>query len=347
MANVTELNITEIVEESPMILSLPYDTLDWKLNALYMIGFAFLIVFGVIGNSFAIYVWRSRYFKNVPTAMAMTALAISDMLTLLVGGLRQFSISATGKDVRLSSEALCKLHVFLLYWGVQTSAWYLVVITWMRVIGLLFPLKAKIWMTKRVELIILIVVCVLTFCLNAFILEGVTKGFIHGADRCYAKSAKFLQVKKDIDQIVGSFIPFAFIFVGNIIIIVQYYRFSKEHSTLTNNASEKDNFISTSIMFMCISLAFLITSAPSLIILRESHRIIKELGVEKENILWHIFQIVFYSNYVLNFYLYCASGKSFRVALFKLLSPKDKSSHSSMTTTRIKKSTASTAETIP
>lgn len=344
-----KLNDTEPTEASPIVFSFDYDSLDWKLNALYMLGFAFLIVLGLIGNSLAIFVWRSRYFKNVPTSISMTALAISDLLALLIGGLRQFAISTTGKDVRLASDALCKLHVFFLYWAIQTSAWCIVLVTWMRVIGLLFPLKAKIWMTKRVELIIVIVVCVFTLCLNAFLLKGITKGFIHGQDRCYAKSVKYLDAKTLVDQIMGSFVPFACIFVGNILIIIQYYRFAKGRSSLTNNMSEKDNLFSTSMMFVCISLAFLITSAPALILLRESDRIIKDIGPEKENTLWHIFQIVFYSNYIINFYLYCASGKSFRDALFKLLAPKEKSgsSFNGKSMTKTKKSSTSTSETIP
>ncbi|CAD5124698.1 unnamed protein product [Dimorphilus gyrociliatus] len=301
--------------------AIDYSSLTWKLNVVYMMGFSFLIFFGLVGNSLSMYVWRSRFFREVPTSIAMTSLAASDLLALLIGGLRQLAISISGKDIRTSSSAMCKINVFLLYWFLQSSAWLIVLITWMRALSLLYPLKAKLWMTKKAERIAVGVVFLFSFCLNAFLLVGITKGSFQGTVTCYAKSQKYLDSKKIIDEVIGSFLPFALIFVGNILIIIQYNRFSKQRSSLTNNTSEGDNFLSTTVMFIFISFTFLITTAPTLILLRESDNIKAAIGIEKENILWHSFQLVFYANFVLNFYLYCLSGRSFRIATFKLLAP--------------------------
>ncbi|CAD5124696.1 unnamed protein product [Dimorphilus gyrociliatus] len=302
-----------------------YQSTAWKIQAMYLILCPIVFLIGIGGNLLATIVLRSKSFRKVPSSRVLVALAIVDSLVLLVGVLRVFTTSVSEKEIRNVNTGLCKLQPFLEFWMTHSSAWLLVLVTGMRALSLISPLKVKAWITHRVEWISIIIVLLVTFASNSYVLFGMKLESKTKTIRvCHDGWNKGLSEARELfDQIFGSFIPFAFILTGNLIILSLMLRSRRTQQNLTQGSINKDQnkIKSTTIMLLTVSFAFLVTTAPLLVFSREFNNIQARIGPDNTGLLWNSFQILFYSNYILNFYLYCASGKAFRLALIKILSP--------------------------
>lgn len=302
-----------------------YGSTAWKIQAMYIILCPIVFLVGVSGNILAVIVLRSKSFRKIPSSRVLVSLAIVDTAVLLVGVLRVFTSSVSEKEIRIVSNGLCKIQPFLEFWMTHSSAWLLVLVTAMRALSLIAPLKVKVWITHRIEWICILAVLLLTFAANSFVLYGMklekTPDNFSSCNDDWNKSLN--KARKLFDQVFGSFIPFFFILMGNLIILGLMLKSRKAQQNLTQGSLSKDQnkIKSTTIMLLTVSFAFLLTTAPLLIVSREATVIQAKIGAEKTGLLWNCFQILFYTNYVLNFYLYCASGKTFRLALLKILSP--------------------------
>lgn len=292
---------------------------------MYIILCPIIFLVGIGGNILAVIVLRSKSFRKIPSSRVLVSLAVVDSAVLLVGVLRVFTLSVSHKEVRIVSSGLCKIQSFLEFWMTHSSAWLLVLVTAMRALSLIAPLKVKVWITHKIEWICICIVLLLTFVANSYVLYGMRlEKTEHNELVCNDNWNKSLsKVRELFDQIFGSFIPFFFILMGNLIILSLMLKSKRAQQNLTQGSMSKDQnkIKSTTIMLLTVSFAFLLTTAPLLILSRE-YKVIKEkIGEENTGLLWNCFQILFYTNYILNFYLYCASGKTFRLALIKILSP--------------------------
>ncbi len=71
-------------------------------------------------------------------------------------GCRYWMIALFEWDVRLESNAACKIHVFLTYYTTQLSSWILVLITLDCFISVSFPLKVVCYFFYHGGIIIII-----------------------------------------------------------------------------------------------------------------------------------------------------------------------------------------------
>jgi len=95
--------------------------------AILRYGLPVLLAFTTIDNALAVIVLQHPTFRGSPTCFVLSALAVTDMLVVYTGLMRQWVISMFNFDFRLMSESSCKFHVALTYFSRQV---WTVVVYW-------------------------------------------------------------------------------------------------------------------------------------------------------------------------------------------------------------------------
>lgn len=124
------------------------------------------------------------------------------------------------------------------------------------------------------------------------------------------------------DTAITFIIPFAIIFVLNVVVIVSMKRFQQQQGFLRDRFQKTEinnwNVLSKAQYritrtFILVSVVLLITNVPSHGI--RFYIIVNQLMQSSDSILFHaqhVFQILYYLNYATNFLLYSVSSKKFR-----------------------------------
>lgn len=135
---------------------------------------------------------------------------------------------------------------------------------------------------------------------------------------------KMISIFIYVDTAVTFIIPFAFIFLLNIIVIISMKRFQLRHGYLKDRSHERKpemtniNVLSKAQFkitrtFILVSVVLLVTNVPSHGI--RFYIIVNQLIQKGDLILYHaqhVFQIIYYFNFAVNFLLYSASSGKFR-----------------------------------
>ena len=115
----------------------------------------FLVFVGIVGNSFIIATVRSKRCQYNSHGIQLTALAFSDMKSLLVGLFnRRFVWNALGKDMRSLTTTGCRTYVFANRVAKLSSTMFVILVCIDRFVAIWFPLKAKVFTTRRTSAII-------------------------------------------------------------------------------------------------------------------------------------------------------------------------------------------------
>ena len=123
------------------------------------IGAPIIISVGLVGNILSLLVLRSRFFRQVPSSIGFTLLAVADiciLLTLLPRWIGSISEGAYS----LSDSGLfgCKADAFFTHFFAFLGPWTLVMITIERIISVVFPLRHSRICTPRNALITWVVI---------------------------------------------------------------------------------------------------------------------------------------------------------------------------------------------
>jgi len=185
----------------------------------------FIIILGTLGNIFSFVVLQHPSYRKTSTGFILSALAVVDTGMLNTGLLRNFILSAFGVDVRLLSEASCRIHYFLTYVFRYASPMTIALMTTERVVGVWRPFKVNsIFSRKNVAI---------AWSVSLLVLMGMTAHSFFTVDlfvdeygsHCYFAEAYVnfhMGAWYWIDAIVSSYIPIILIFTGNILIIVHH-----------------------------------------------------------------------------------------------------------------------------
>ncbi|CAH1797157.1 unnamed protein product [Owenia fusiformis] len=339
MINATKVNLNVTASNENKI-----EEIDWRdmpdtqtAKLVWKIGSPTIICIGLIGNILTITVLCATRMRKTTSSLYLTILAISDCMVLICGLGRRWVSYQWGKDIRNQHELACKIHMFLTYTFIDFSAWLLAAVTVDRVITVYMPLHARRISTKKNAAIAIIVTFVVLMGINAQIL------FTHG-NRTIPWNGGFYTypctyndgnvffhniVWKWIDGAVSSYLPFFILIISNIVIAIQLLR-SAEMRKKTMNVSKQsgDSTASLSIMLITISMVFLVLTGPVVVYLitwDQWHEDKSHANISKLRLVWACLNMLLYSNYCVNFFMYCLSGKRFRsemMILFRCTSRK-------------------------
>ena len=110
-----------------------------------------ILLLGTFGNCMTLVILRTmpRGGSSGSMSLLFAALAVSDLVLLYTGLLRQWLYRTFMLDVRELHDVICKIHVFVVYLSRMTSAWFLVAMTMQRVVSVLLPHRVGLLSTRR------------------------------------------------------------------------------------------------------------------------------------------------------------------------------------------------------
>ena len=305
--------------------AVPYNTFDEPeeeiAHYIWLIGSPIVIAIGIIGNTLSILILSRKRMRKHTSAFYFTVLAVTDLLVLTVGLLRNFLEVLMGYDyIRTYSQASCKIHTFLVYFLGQFSAWVLLSVTVERFISVWFPFKARYVCTRKHAAIGLIILAAFISSANVhfFWTQGIlvsplgndtVKLTCHDLEEYHY----FTRVIWDIlDSILIAYIPCACMIVLNVLIIIKLKRFRSGVIFTPDSNSTRVNTMTA--MLLTVTFTFVLLMTPLTLYLMGQ---IDWWEYQHKND--SSFEIYFaaavqlmYMNNAINFLLYYVSGNMFR-----------------------------------
>lgn len=284
-----------------------------------------LLLLGTVGNVLSILVLRRPTIRKSVCSMYLVMLAIIDLLVLYTGILRQWILNTFDFDIRATSSAACKIHIWILYSSMDYSAWILIAVTIERVLLLWFPNKMPCVCTKKVAMLVLISIASFLLLVNSHILYGYELSTGKTANHCHYVSKSYLQFWisswPSIDLVIFCIIPGSFLVVGNILIFVKVLisrrAINRQVSTYSTSSQQRrdSKFSSMTAMLIAVNCVFLVCNIPSRAFMIENTSWSFDTcghNYAKMSLLWCIFNLLMYVNNSVNFLLYIISGSRFR-----------------------------------
>ena len=310
--------------------TLVFKTMLWMEK--YLASFMFFV--GVIGNCLTFAVFSMKGYRGSLTSMLYRALAVADGLVVaLYDGLNSFSVAVYGKNFFAHNNVTCKF-ISPLYFGFRAfSGWVLVLIALERVIGVLFPHRAKVLCTKRPFGLMILGICVVLLALYAplfFSIEHITvyvDGVYYGGGCSLAPPGSSLEWYGVVffnwmNLMAASILPFFFIITFNILIIYGILKARLVVKQAFSNSKQSGQRNNTVAILMSISVTFIILTLPYPVyfILDSIYRHdAASMAYTKVMLLGSFAPICDSVNHSINIVLYCLCGQKFRNQLKALL----------------------------
>ncbi len=287
-----------------------------------------IFIIGIIGNILILLIMGRKKFKGTTTCVYLRAMALADLLVLLTGMLPEWLSANYDITFKLISAATCKTEKFISYSIGDTAIWILVVFTVDRFVAVCFPLhKSDIFSPSKAKY----------WCLGALLTSFVknfhviwTRGpeYFTNDDgeevlkKMCGRPEPFTTFERFIRPWIAfaliSAIPFFVIILCNTGIIRTLIMARRQNLGHKKQSSKQDKTY-MQLTFMCLSasFAFLFFITPSIVLL------IGKPYWSQNNDAYAISKAVnnqlTYVNHSINFFLYCISGKRFRIELCKLI----------------------------
>lgn len=305
------------------------DSLESASAYLWIIISPIFLFVGVFGNILNLFVLRRMHFEKNPTLILLFLLSVTDIAVLLVGLPRYWARDAFQFDLRTVSQFSCKFSLFLIYISMQLSSWILVLVSVIRVIKTVLPLrypKTKIRVTRKNTLtvfcIVVIALCIINF--HFFITNGVITE--DGEASCTSLTPDFRNFDEYvfvyIDFLMMSVFPAIIIIVCNIFIYLVLKNMKQRRaSTTSTDKVTSDSVSRVTRMLFVTSSYFVISTAPiSLHFIVDSY--VRpgsdDLTQAKLDMSFTVLYLFQFSHFVINFYCYTVTNKRFRKSVKKL-----------------------------
>ncbi|XP_060067669.1 growth hormone secretagogue receptor type 1-like [Ylistrum balloti] len=288
-----------------------------------------LFLVGIFGNTFSVIILRRMRFLKKPSLFFLVPLAFTDMTVLCVGLSRYWVNEMFDFDLRLISQAGCKINLFVIYVSMQFSSWILVCFTFERFLKTNFPFRYIRVMTVKKEILALIIIFSFLVCVDGhlFWTNGLTTR--DGSLACSSLTDETFHFDEYvfvyIDFVFLSILPAILMFVMNICIVRVYRRsieYLKTSSISTNAASNRHRYsIKLTKMALVTNSYFLFATLPiCLYFIVDSYTHTDDAVFNaKKDLAWSVVYILQFSNYTMNFFLYVAANDKFRLHFFSIL----------------------------
>ena len=294
-----------------------------------MYGSASTFLFGTIGNMLTILVMLRPNLRGHLISWLFIALAFSDSIALLSGPFVNWirRIPPYYHDFSTLNWG-CKVYEFIFFWSLHCSSWILIIITWERVVAVLFPVQSKLWITKQRGMVLLIVTILLLAVLNSHFLYINELGSVYMTeiDQLKIQCTHKMEVNyfrsyiwSTIHLSVSSIVPSVLLIIGNgsIMITIAKSKYEAKHSM--NMQKSKLNLSSLTMMLMTTSFAFLLTTLPLCLYLAVIPFDLIWNATMKFRILNASLRYFSYLNNGINFWLYIISGRRFRTEFLAMI----------------------------
>ena len=277
-------------------------------------GLPILLFAGVTGNVLSFIVLQSKHYRGTVPGFLLSALAVLDTLALLCGLLRRWiaCLTAWKHDVRLASNAACRIHVFMTYVAMSSAVWTLVLFTIERTLVVYLPLRAKELCSLRrvVAAWICVMLLLLGFYSQMIPMHGVISG--GGADRgCMFLDyySEYWVIFDSLHAVLSQLLPWLTLAVCNLLIIVRLSR------PLPLAATSSGPQRGTTMVLVAISLTFLVFAGPMAVYYSLRHHVFEEESLLEQatrGLIVACVNAAYYVTHASNFVLYSVTSSRFR-----------------------------------
>ncbi|XP_013391167.1 FMRFamide receptor [Lingula anatina] len=298
-----------------------------------------LLILGTIGNICSLLVMTRPAMRSTAMGIYLSALALSDLLVIWVGLIRHILKAYNNVDIRNSSPFMCTTQRFLLYFGMDVSAWILVAVCVERFIGVCLPTKCRRCATvnRSVLTVCAIAVTMAAKTMHVFWTRGPQYATV-GNETILVKNCGFPSADDEYfwRQILPWMIfiiyaggPFLIMIILNICIIRGLVKMNKRRNAMSGESQRtpigkerekaRDDYTkSMTMMLVCVCFCYLLLATPgfinSVVELRWKPNIATTSHLELNifNLVKVILLMMNYTNHSINFFLYCLTGRGFR-----------------------------------
>ncbi len=280
---------------------------------MWIYGSPVLITVGTMGNLLSAVVMLRQNLRKCTTSLYLLVLAVADTLVLYTGLLRHWIKELFGTDIRDGSIAACRIHFFVLYLTIHVEAWIIVCVGIERMVAVFFPHKAKHIFTRRFAACQMAIIGAILAVFNSHYYWTITLVYGHcDEDPRYKHFTQ--NVFPWIHFSLTSLIPFLVMIVANSAISAKLIR-ANYAKKVKLNVKKDVKLTSMTVILLSISVIFLLTTGPMSVL----HIILLPIDDQTAyRLLWSSLNLLFYTNYSVNFLLYCVSAPLFRRELIEI-----------------------------
>ena len=242
------------------------EALSWLMN-FYLVITAFIIILGLVGNSFTIIVLRREPFRSTSYGFHLTALAVADNLGLI---LYTFTKESTrylfGKDIFGESDIMCKIFLHSRTSVKLFASFNTGFICIERFIAVWFPFQSKILLSKRAAIIVNS--CILAAANIAGIVHFLVSIVKSGKCLAFEKTAGAIPVPVVLLYMVNvlSIMPTVILLTFTPLIIVKLISQQRQRRRMTNDIESGNGQLAymTAMLIGTVIAYLLLVSFPTL-----------------------------------------------------------------------------------
>jgi hypothetical protein len=277
-----------------------------------------IVLLGVVGNILSFRILSLPNYKNQTTCVYMKGMAISDSMYLVLYALQRTVISYKNKELRAFDgfRWVCNQFLFWSYYSALASAVLLEVMSMERLFVMLFPFRSRAWCSVKISKRFVIGLFVfLLFLLPTNMLRE-RQARIDGWLCPFHFNENMAAVYDYFFSICDVYIPFCILSLCNVGIIMVLKISEERRQDMAVDESKAKSSKHIVRMLITVSLAYLVFKLPytvrSAIWNASITGEITPLLMAYQRFTVSLSEILEYSNYAFNTYLYILSVKKFR-----------------------------------
>ena len=281
-----------------------------------------IVFFGVIGNLFTISIFsRQRFKRGAQFFLAKTGryLALNDIIPILL--IIPYLGDAFANNILYLNAYVCKILAFILYFSVANSNWLIVIINIERLCSIRFK-QFDFFKNKWAQHSIIALVYVwnfLVYCTRLYYtsLFAIDANSTNGSMSCDLEDQNKHQILNILDLFNSTLIPFAFMVICSIMIIITIQQ-TRKRTTVRKNATEMKRTkrdARFSALIIAMNTMFFIFNAPLCV-----YTVFGNQG----DYIYNLLCVFFYGQYIVNILVYIFLNANFRLELLIMLRLKTK-----------------------
>lgn len=294
--------------------------LQEQMNRVQILICPALFSVGLLGNFCVILTISHAKYRQMTSRYILCALAFSDSVLLLANPFNQPFMQTIWPygDIRAISEIGCKTFYVIYRTAKSTSSWCVVFIAVERFIAVIFPMKAKIIITRRSMLAALTSMYLILIVVHT--IRSIFTGIANGKcchDRVTAETKELIKVSNIIGATLYAIAPMCILLSVTPPVIVALVRSHRMRQMITQGTNERSARDTTRISFMLIGVvvSYIIWVTPftfTVIIATATNQHVFGSKMELLIILQGIALTFEQLNHSCNFIIYIMFSKEFR-----------------------------------
>ncbi|XP_033745053.1 cysteinyl leukotriene receptor 2-like [Pecten maximus] len=322
-------------DEADALLTTDNNGLYHTARTLRNVFLPIIVIVGLTGNTVTMLVFVSTHMKKSSATTFLATLAFVDNVFLVALFTTWFDGSVSNI---IKTESLCQILVYVTYVTSFLSIWYVVGFTAERYIAICHPFRSVIVCSRFREKIYVIFLAVIAGVLYNYALWTTSVVEVHGVYRCGHKFKYISLLEKVtwIDTVITMIIPFLLILLMNVKVVCKaaaFHRkrkhclkptdsFNGEHSRNKSRTLRSKPQMRVTRTLILVSTTFLVLNLPSHV--RRLYTLIIYTTTQQHTEMYHyllqeITQLLYYSTFSVNFFLYALYGKHFQSSLRLML----------------------------